>query len=282
MSRHEAVVLTEYDVRRLKSSGSQFSDGLLFHAANSELCSTVSLAWCVDEHDPDLAADKKRFDAALARFRKSIGEIENADFRSSVDLPPEYLDSIDGNFFRKYVEPRPRGGHPGNWRQHEFHIRLFTLYQMFTGQRPAESKDGPTLRFMREIVDILRTQLQGAAPHSLREGFYKEELDGQRELARSGAINRDELDRVEQRLRGEAAAAKAAYDKVDRLWRLSSSDEHLKTWFKNKDEGERKYIQDTVERAVAANVAAFDRASVRRPTRDNVVHVAFGGEKAIT
>lgn len=177
MNRHEAVAATMDDVRALRTAvlpkkgaerGPGFSDGLLFHATNSELCSTVSLAWCIDQYDPELYAEQERFKSAYTDFRKVISEISNVKLRCSVELPEDYVRSLEDNFFLSYAQPR-EGGRPIDWRKDEFYIRLLTLYKLFSGQRPAGTEGGPCVRFMRAVVEILRRQLDMVADHSTKE-----------------------------------------------------------------------------------------------------------------
>lgn len=169
---YEVVLITAQDLRDLKSAASPkkgfddakigFNEGLLIYTANSELCSTVGLALCLDEHDVNLHSDQERFNSAYLQFRDTIAALHNPVLRSSVALPSEYVQSIEDNFLLSYARPR-EGGRPVDWRKDEFYLRLLTLYRMISGQNPAVTPGGPTIRFMRVIVNLLRERLEGEA-----------------------------------------------------------------------------------------------------------------------
>jgi hypothetical protein len=161
---HDTVIVTREDVKSLRTAaqrkkGAQqvpgFSDGLLFYAANSELCSTVSLAWCHDPQDQDLYAQQERFKRSYANFRKTIAGLSSSNLRYSVELPDNYVRSIEDNWLLNYAQPR-EGGRPVEWRRDEFFVRVLTLYKLFSGEHPAGTEDGPAVRFMREVINILR------------------------------------------------------------------------------------------------------------------------------
>jgi hypothetical protein len=170
MHRHDAAPVSMEDVTTLRASvrrknGTRapqpgFSDALLFYAANSEACLTVGLAWCLDEYDPKQFDEQETFKAAYENLRNVIRGISNNALRMSVELPGEYVASIEDNFFLDYAKRRTKGGAPEKWRLDEFYLRLFTLYRMFSGKNPAMSDDGPTMRFMRTMVAILRRRLE--------------------------------------------------------------------------------------------------------------------------
>ncbi len=169
MHRHDAAPVTIEDVRALRASvvrknGTHpqpgFSDALLFYAANSEACSTVGLAWCLDEYDPKLYAEQEAFKAAYDRLCKIIRSISSDSLRLSVELPNDYVQSIETNFFLDYAKRRSDDGSPVKWRVDEFYLRMLTLYMMFSGQKPAGTEGGPSVRFMRAMVAILRRRLE--------------------------------------------------------------------------------------------------------------------------
>lgn len=159
----DTIIVSREDVKSLRAAaqrkkGSQqvpgFSDGLLFHAANSELCSTVSLAWCHDPQDQNLYAQQERFKRAYANFQETIAGLTSVNLRYSVELPDSYVKSIEDNWLLDYAQPRDSGS-PIKWRKDEFFVRLLTLYKLFSGEQPAGTEDGPSVRFMREVVKIL-------------------------------------------------------------------------------------------------------------------------------
>jgi len=161
----DLVGLADLERFRAAASGKKiveagYSDTIVLHIFNSEISMSIAVATCVDEYDPTHLADQERFKAAYAKFTAEIASLTDS-IRQSVELPANYIQQIDESILLNYAKPRP-GGRPQEWRRDEFFLSLLLLYQVTTGKRPAGTVDGPTVRFMREVVAHLCACLPGA------------------------------------------------------------------------------------------------------------------------
>lgn len=172
------VIVTRDDVRSLKETARRkkgavnlpgFSDGLLFHAANFELCYTVRVALNQDPQDQDLYAQQERFKKAYTEFQETIAGLTNIHLRRVAELPDSYVTSVESNWYLSLFHTR-KGGRPVEWRRDEFFVRLLTIYKLFSGEEPAGTEGGPTVRFMHDVVNILHRFL-AAVPDKTTERY---------------------------------------------------------------------------------------------------------------
>jgi hypothetical protein len=140
-----------------RSDSIVYDEAFLLRVADGELYLTGATALLLDETDKNFYREQVKFKLAFSRFQEAL-EILSEPLKTHLQLPADYVRRIEESPLLSYaVEKSP--GRPPDWKRDELYLRLLCLYKMLSGKFPAVSDNGPTVRFMRAAICILRQRL---------------------------------------------------------------------------------------------------------------------------